>query len=152
VDVRPGDLDVAPALDRENLIHLAQALLEIEAVLPETKKLGHWEPQPDGERKWISREATPEDLQKRADWSPDPADVSILDHLFHTRYGNFDIVPELYGGYGTLIKRGRKVNVYGHEVWVAHVDELLAALTVPRRKTDVSRVQKLREIQRLLDE
>jgi hypothetical protein len=43
------------------------------------------------------------------------------------------------------------MNVQGYEVWVAHVDELLAALTVPRRKKDVSRVRDLREVQRTMD-
>jgi hypothetical protein len=34
------------------------------------------------------------------------------------------------------------------EVQVAHVDDLLARLTVPRRKKDVARVKRLRELQR----
>jgi hypothetical protein len=152
VEVQPGDLDIAPALDRENLTRLAKVLAEIEAVLPETDQVGQWELQPDGERKWVSRRATQEDLQKRANWFPDPKDVSTFDHLFHTRYGNFDVVPELYDGYETLMRRARRMDAHGHEVWVAHVDELLAALTIPRRKKDVSRVRRLREMQRLLGE
>jgi hypothetical protein len=58
-------------------------------------------------------------------------------------------VPDLSGGYDALIGRAIKITAYDHQVWVAHVDELLAALTVPRRKKDVSRVRQLREIQRL---
>lgn len=152
VEVQSRDLDITPALDPGNLTRLTQVLFEIEAVLPETDEVGHWELQPDGERRWISRKATPEDLQERADWSPDPADVATFDHSFHTRYGNFDVVPEVSGGYEVLMRRAKRMHIYGCEVWVAHVDELLAALTVPRRKKDASRVRKLREIQRSLDE
>lgn len=152
VEVEPGDLDIAPALDQENLDQLAQVLLAIEAVLPETKEVGQWEPQPDGEKKWISRKATQEDLRSRAEWVPDPADVSTLDHLFCTCYGNLDVVPDLSGGYETLIRRAKRIKAYGREILAAHVDELLAALTVPRRKKDVLRARQLRDLQRLQNE
>lgn len=33
-------------------------------------------------------------------------------------------------------------------IQVAHIDDLLAALTVPRRRKDVPRVQQLRALQR----
>lgn len=152
VEVQPGDFDITPALDLENLDRMAQVLEEIEATLPETDQVGQWEVQPDGERRWASRAATPEDMAKRAAWAPDPADVSTFDHLFHTRYGNFDVVPDLSGGYDALIVRANRLDAYGCSVWVAHVDELLAALTVPRRKKDILRVRRLREIQRLQNE
>ena len=148
VEVQPGDLDLTPALDHQNLTRLASLLLEIEAALPDSDQVGRWDVQPDGERKWISRKATPEDRQRRARWRPDPEDVTSLDHLFNTRHGNFDVVPELAGGYDTLMERAVKVRAHGQEVWVAHVDELLAALTVPRRNKDSARVRRLREIQR----
>jgi hypothetical protein len=148
VDLQPGDLDITPALDGQNLTRLVSLLVEIEAALPDGDEVGRWEVQPDGERKWISRTATPEDRQRRARWQPDPEDVASLDHLFYTRYGNLDVVPELTGGYDTLLKRATRMIVDGHQVWVVHVDELLAALTIPRRKKDTSRVQQLREIQR----
>jgi hypothetical protein len=73
----------------------------------------------------------------------------LFDSLFHTRYGNFDIVPDLAGRYESLMERAVKMQAHGFEAWVAHVDELLAALTVPRRQKDILRVKKLREIQRL---
>jgi hypothetical protein len=98
VEVQPGDFDITPALDPENLDRLAQMLLEIGATLPETDQVGQWEVQSDGERRWVSRAATPEDIAERAAWAPDPADVSTFDHSFHTRYGNFDVVPDLSGG------------------------------------------------------
>jgi hypothetical protein len=100
----------------------------------------------------VSRKATPEDLQKRAEWAPDPADVSTFDHSFHTQFGSFDVVPDVTGGYEMLIRRAKRINAHGYEVWVAHVDELLTALTVPRPKKDVPRVRKLREVQRSFDE
>jgi hypothetical protein len=147
-EVQPGDLDVTPALDRENLARLSDLLLALEASLPDTDDVGHWQVQPDGERKWISRQATPEDRLARARWQPDPDDVSTLDHLFHTRHGNLDVVPDLTGDYGTLMKRAVRMEAHGQEVCVVHVDELLTALTAPRRKKDVPRVRQLRQIQR----
>lgn len=152
VEVQPGDFDITPDLDRENLDRLAQVLIELEAALPETNEVGQWEIQPDGERRWISRVATQEDLRRRAAWTPDLADVSSFDHSFCTRYGNFDVVPDLSGGYEALIGRAKRLKAYERIVWVVHVDELLAALTVPRRKKDVMRVRRLREIQRLQNE
>ena len=38
VECQPGDLDVAPALNRRNLIRLRQVLVDIEASLPETER------------------------------------------------------------------------------------------------------------------
>ena len=152
VQAQPGDFDITPALDRENLTRLRQMLLEIEATLPETDEVGQWEIQPDGERRWVSRAATQEDVERRSAWAPDPADISTFDHAFHTRYGNFDVVPDLSGGYEVLIRRAKKLEAHGRTVWAVHVDELLAALTVPRRKKDVMRVRQLREIQRLQGE
>jgi hypothetical protein len=151
IEAQPGDLDITPALDRENLARLASLLLEIEAKLPAIEEIGDWEIQPDGERKWISRTATEQDLLERAAWQPDADDLSTLDHLFQTRHGNLDVVPELTGDYETLVKRAVKMEAHGQEVWVVHVDELLTALTIPRRKKDVSRVRQLREIQRRLN-
>lgn len=148
VDVQPGDFDIVPALDLDNLTHLTQVLQTLEATLPDSDEIGKWETQADGEKKWVSRKATPEELHQREQWSPNPNDVSSLDALFHTRLGNFDIVPDLAGDYPTLIQRARKMNVNEHEIWVVHIDELLAKLTVPRRQKDIPRVKQLRELQR----
>jgi hypothetical protein len=54
----PGDLDITPALDPENLARLAAALLEMEAMLDPDSPPGHWETQPDGERKWVVDQLT----------------------------------------------------------------------------------------------
>jgi hypothetical protein len=148
VEVQPGDLDITPALDLDNLTRLSKLLVEIEATLPDTNEIGHWEVQPDGERKWIRCKATAEDRQERAQWAPRADDISTLDHLLHTRLGNFDIVPDLTGDYETLVERAIPMTAHGREVLVVHIDELLSALTVPRRKKDVARVRQLRMFQR----
>ncbi len=145
---QPGDLDITPALDAENLGHLAAALREIDAELDPDAPFGHWETRPDGERKWVVDASTPELRAQRASWSPDPMDSSTFDHLVHSRLGNFDVVPEVGGTYDTLMKRAVQMRAWGCPVWVVHVDELLAALTVPRRTKDVPRVRQLRAIQR----
>jgi hypothetical protein len=148
VDVQPGDFDITPSLDQENLIRLAQVLTEIQATLPETDEIGTWQVQPDGERKWVSRKATIREIQERAEWIPAAADISTLDNLFYTLYGNFDVVPNLAGEFETLMRRAQSINAQGQSVWVTHIDGLLAALTVPRRQKDIFRVRSLRELQR----
>jgi hypothetical protein len=142
VELEPGDLDITPALDPDNLQKLVAILEEIEAT-PES--LGHWETKPDGEKKWVEEEVTPEVL---ASWQPDLDDVTTFDHLFFTRLGNFDVVPEIAGDYEVLRQGAVRTNAFGYEVWIAHVDDVLAKLTVPRREKDVARVQELRRIQR----
>ena len=49
VEVQPGDLDITPDLDLDNLPRLSKLLVEIEATLPDTDAIGHWEAQLDGE-------------------------------------------------------------------------------------------------------
>lgn len=143
-----GDLDITPALDEENLRHLGALLQDIEASLDPDAPMGHWETLPDGEKKWRADQPTPDLREEMADWTPDPADVSTFDHLFCSRLGNFDVVPELSGTYERLMKRAVSLEAWGYALWVVHVDELLAALTVPRRAKDVPRVRQLREMQR----
>lgn len=145
---RAGDLDITPALDQQNLAGLGAVLRDIEAGIDPDAPFGHWETRPDGERMWIVEAATPELEARRASWSPAPADASTFDHLFRSRLGNFDVVPELSGTYETLMKRAVQLEAWGLVIWVVHVDELLAALTVPRRAKDVSKVRQLRELQR----
>lgn len=149
VDIgQAGDLDITPALDVENLGQLATVLREIEAGLDPTAPFGHWETHLNGEKKWVADAATPEQHARRAHWPPDPTDVSTFDHLFCSRLGNFDIVPVVSGTYETLMQRAVLMHAWGCAIWVVHVDELVAALTVPRRAKDVPRVRQLREIQR----
>lgn len=51
MDVQLGDFDIVPALEFDNLIHLAQVLQTLEATLPDSDEIGHWELQADGEKK-----------------------------------------------------------------------------------------------------
>ncbi len=145
---QPGDLDITPALDEENLSRLGAMLQDIEAGLDPDAPFGHWETRPDGEKKWTVDAATPELYAERANWRPDPTDAETFDCLLCSRLGNFDIVPALSGTYEALMQRAVRLQAWGYTLSVVHVDELLAALTVPRRAKDVSRVRQLREIQR----
>jgi hypothetical protein len=144
VELEPGDFDITPALDQDNLQRLVSILTEIEAT-PES--LGHWETKPDGEKRWVEDDVTAEAL---ANWQPDLMNISTFDYLFHKCHGNFDIVPELAGGYEALRQGAVRKSAFGYEVWIAHVADVLAKLTIPRREKDVSRVQELRRIQRSL--
>ncbi len=83
-----------------------------------------------------------------AAWRPDVDDPSTFDHLFLTRYGNFDVVPALAGEYTSLMARAVRRPAFGGELWVPHLDDLLAPLTRPRRPKDAPRVTALRAIQR----
>lgn len=148
--IEPGDLDITPACDRETLGRLACVLKALQA-RPEPTP-GHWSTGPDGERKWVCEEPTPEHLARLEQWFPNPDDPTSFDHLFFTRLGNLDVVPEIAGTYEVLRRRAVAAEFAGCEVFVAHVDDLLAALTVPRRVKDVPRVRRLREIQRGADD
>jgi hypothetical protein len=148
VELEPNDFDIVPGLEEENLRNLTQALLDLEGSLPDTMEVGRWEFQADGERRWIARKATQAERRRRASWVPRSDDVSTLDHLIHTRHGNLDVVPSVAGEFSRLRVRARSMKVGGHEIWVAHIDDLLSALTVPRRPKYVRRVKELRDIQR----
>jgi hypothetical protein len=148
VDVAPGDLDITPALDFENLTRLAAVLESIGARQYPDAPFGHWELGDDGERQWIQTAATPEDVAARASWRPDPSAPSSFDFLLQTNHGALDVVPTVSGTYDALIARASAVRVAGFEVWIESVEDLLATLTVPRREKDRDRVQQLREEQR----
>ena len=81
---------------------------------------------------------------------PDVEDLSTLDHLYVTRFGNFDVVPEIGGTYDTLRGRASLRSCEGFDVWLAHIDEILARLTVPRREKDIPRVAALRVLRNLM--
>ncbi len=142
VDVMPGDLDVTPALDAANLSRLAELLDDLQA---SPASLGDWTLDDAGERRWIERPTTADVLLA---WRPDVSDPASFDHLFRTRLGNFDVVPDLAGSYEQLRSRAVERSHAGLPVWVAHVDDLLARLTVPRRPKDRERVEGLRRVQR----
>jgi len=143
VELQPGDLDVVPETNEANLESLITALREMEA--QPKGPFGEWTQLESGEKKWLSRPTTDQEL---AEWSADVGNLETLDHLYLTRFGNFDVVPELAGTYESLEPRADLGDCEGYEVLVAHIDDLLARLTVPRREKDIPRVEQLRDIQR----
>jgi hypothetical protein len=148
VPLEPGDLDITPALDRDNLERLGRVLRRIGARQCADAGFGRWEHGPDGERRWVAREPTPQDVAARAAWRPDPDDPASFDHLLQSTFGAIDVVPEVSGTYEDLMPRAIRMEAYGHAVWVEAVEDLLATITVPRRDKDRDRVQQLRAIQR----
>ncbi len=145
VELQAADLDIVPDTDKANLRRLVDALREMEA--KPLGPIGDWTVLESGEKKWIPRPTTEQDL---AEWMPDVESLWSLDHLYVTRFGNFDVVPEIGGAYDTLRGRACVRSCEGFDVWLAHIDEVLARLTVPRREKDIPRVAALREIQRRL--
>lgn len=148
VHLEPGDLDVTPASDLENLERLAQALADLEARQYPDEPFGRWTTEESGERRWVTFEPTETDRQARAAWQPDPLDLDSFDHLLWTRLGTLDVVPEIAGTYADLRKRALNVEVDERTVAVESIEDQLATLTVPRREKDRLRVAALRIIQR----
>ncbi len=140
LEIEPGDLDVTPALDRDNLERLAAALTAAGARPDPEAGFGDWVTGPDGERRWVRREPTAKDVE----WRLDPGDPASFDYLFESAHGAIDVVPEVGGTYDELIARAVEVD----GVWVESVEDLLARITVPRRDKDADRVRRLRELQR----
>jgi hypothetical protein len=143
IAVDPGDLDIVPDTAPENLARLAGLLQEIEA-RPQGP-FGAWVKGERGEPKWVPRPTTREELDA---WRPDPGEPTSFDHLLTTRLGNLDVVPALMGTFAVLDARAVDAVVAGLPVRAAHLDEVLAGMTVPRRDKDVPRVAALREVQR----
>jgi hypothetical protein len=148
VGLVPGDLDITPASDTDNLTRLAAVLESIDARQDPGAPFGHWEQGNDGEQHWIETAPTPEAIAARANWRPNPADPASFDYLLQTGHGALDVVPEVSGTYDDLIARSVPVDVEGLRVWVESIPDLLATLTVPRRAKDRDRVEQLRSLQR----
>jgi hypothetical protein len=148
VPLEPGDLDVTPASDQENLSRLAAALEEVGADLDPEEPFGRWETGDDGERRWLAFEPTDADRIAREEWRPRPDDPASFDHLVRTRFGALDVVPEIAGSYEELRGRAALIQVDGRSVWTESIEDQLATLTIPRRPKDADRVQALRAIQR----
>lgn len=143
----PGDLDITPALDHDNLTRLAAVLESIEARQDPRAPFGHWEHGEDGEQHWVETAQTPEAIAARANWRPNAADPASFDYLLQSRHGALDVVPEVSGTYDDLIPRAVPVTIDGLRVWVESIPDLLA-LSVPRRVKDRDRVEQLRALQR----
>jgi hypothetical protein len=146
--LEPGDLDITPALDHGNLDRLRRVLEAIHAHQYEDAGFGHWETNDAGEHRWVTDQATPENVAARANWSPNPHDPATYDYLLASDFGSIDIVPVISGTYEQLAPRAATVLRAGHWVLVEAVSDLLATLTVPRREKDAGRVRQLRHIQR----
>jgi hypothetical protein len=148
VPLVPGDLDITPALDVDNLTRLAAVLESIEARQDPGAPFGHWKRGDDGEQHWIKTPPTRKALAQRASWKPDPADPTSFDYLLRSRHGALDVVPQVSGTYDELIGRAVAFEIDGIPVWVESVEDLLATLTTPRRAKDRDRVGQLRALQR----
>lgn len=142
MDLEPGDLDVCPALDADNLQRLARVLSEMGAVPAD---FGQWETDALGERRWIVEQLSE---AERAAWRADPQQPDSFDHLFLTPLGDLDIVPSLTGDYPALVPHSVRTKALGPSIRCAGVNDLLATLTRPRRDKDVERVAGLRQRQR----
>jgi hypothetical protein len=129
VELVPGDLDIAPALDGENLERLARLLGELGA---KPKFVPSWSKGPSED--------------ECARWSPDPATEQHLDHRFVTPHGELDVVPRHGGTYEKLAPRAVTITAFGHEVRVAHVDDLIALCAKWNRDTDRRRVPLLEAV------
>ena len=148
VPLVPGDLDITPALDVDNLTRLAHVLESIDARQDPQAPFGHWERGNDGEQHWVETPPTREAVAARASWRPDPSDPTSFDYLLQSKHGALDVVPEVSGTYHELITRAVRLDIDGISFWVESVEDLLATLTVPRRARDRERVEQLRAIQR----
>ena len=137
-DVRPGDLDVVPALDRENLARLEAALTSLGAKMG--AEYGEWRVDAAGEREWV------QDGRLRPAQRLDPGDATTFDHWFETPHGRIDVVPEAAGTFEVLRPRAVQLVVGGAAHWVASANDVLAAMTRPRRDKDGPRVRHLRSL------
>ncbi len=146
VALEPGDLDITPALDLENLERVRRVLTVIHARQYNDAGFGHWETNAADEHRWVRDQATAENVAARANWSPNPRDPATFDYLLDSDFGSIDIVPVISGTY-EVVPRAASVPRAGHSVLVESVSDLLATLTVPRRKKDDDRVRQLRRIQ-----
>ena len=134
-DLAPGDLDICPAPDADNLGRLA-GVLEAIGARPRVDVPG-----------WVTDE-------EAVAWRP-VAEIGALDHLFETDLGDLDIVFETLGpdGRGSLDHRGLAedtitVEVAGRSVVVASPASLLASKGGARRPKDL---RALAELERLVD-
>jgi hypothetical protein len=138
VALEPGDLDITPSLGHENLERLGRVLGAIHARQYEDAGFGHWETNAAGEHRWVTDEATAENVAARANWSPDAADPATFDYLLDSDFGSIDIVPVIGGTYEELVARAATVRRGPRSVLVE----------AARREKDADRVRELRRIQR----
>jgi hypothetical protein len=135
-DLSPGDLDVCPALDADNLNRLGRMLIEVNA-------------RPRVTPGWMTVEAS-------AAWTPEPPTEANLDHLFETAFGDFDVVPRPYGpngkidrfDYDRLSDRAETIEIFGETVRIAGTDDLVASKLSRRRDKDLRAMPELQRLQK----
>jgi hypothetical protein len=123
-DVKPGDLDICPALDVTNLERLAAVLADLDA-RPRMGIPG-----------WITEE-------ERSAYRPEASIVS-LDCDFDTSLGDLDVIVRPLGPlpsddlrYAALIETARSVEIDGRTVQVAAPDALVGSKLGARRPKDL---------------
>ena len=124
--LEPGDLDITPSLEPENLEAIAELATELQAI-------------PLHEPTWP--QCPP--LEWHYEWVPIPPTVENLDHLLVTSVGRLDIVPELCGSYDELAPGASPMIVGGHEVLVADPRSVLDRLMGRNRAKDQARQQQV---------
>ncbi len=117
VPVEPRDLDIAPAVDPENLARLAGVLRR-------------WGAKPVPDPDW-PQSLAPEECER---WVPDPPTSEHLDHRMATPHGYFDVVPSRSCTYGDLIRRALPLHHEGRTILVAHPEDLIAVLRLHKAK------------------
>lgn len=118
----PGDLDITPALDPDNLEALTRVAVEVEAI-------------PFHDPDWPLCPPLPWHYQ----WSPQPATEQNLDSLLVTTVGRLDYVPRLCGTYDELVSGATPLDVGGMEVLVADPVSVLDRLRGRSRPKDLNR-------------
>jgi hypothetical protein len=134
-NVSPGDLDVCPALDTDNLERLGCMLIDVKA-------------RPRVTPGWMTVEAS-------AVWTPEPPTEANVDHLFETAFGDFDVVPRPYGpngkidrfDYDRLCEQAVTVEIFGETVRIAGIDDLVASKLSRRRDKDLRAMPELQRLQ-----
>ena len=86
----------------------------------------------------MREEATPENVAARDNWTPNPQDSTTFDYLLDSDFGSIDIVPTISGTYEELAPRAVKLQTKRNTILVEAVSDLLATLTVLRRKKVLS--------------
>lgn len=120
--IDPGDLDITPALDADNLEALSRVAVEVEAI-------------PMHDPDWSKCPS----LDWHFTWSPHPATVENLDHLLVTTIGMLDFVPRLCGTYDELAPGADRLAIDGKEVLIADPTTVLDRLTDRGRPKDLRR-------------
>lgn len=125
----PGDLDITPALDEENLEAIAGLAADVRAI-------------PLHDPEWSK--CPP--IEWHHTWQPRPATVENLDHLLVTDVGLLDVVPRLCGTYEELAPGSTPLEVGGHVVFVADPRTVLDRLDGRSRPKDLVRRRQVDQI------